>query len=171
MQTTLSNIAIPMSRRALGNLAHFLAKAEANAAARKIDPQVFVTARLAPDMFPLSRQVQIACDAAKNGLARLAAIEAPKFEDGEKSFADLHERIRKTLAFIDSVDARLIDGQEDREITFPAGPERKLTMTSHAYLTTWMLPNLFFHVTTAYGILRHNGVDLGKTDYLMGSPA
>ena len=82
MQTTLSNIAIPMSRRALGNLAHFLAKAEANAAARKIDPQVFVTARLAPDMFPLSRQVQIACDAAKNGLARLAAIEAPKFEDG-----------------------------------------------------------------------------------------
>ena len=169
MNISMSNTSIGICRKMLGNLSHILAKGEASATARKIDPLVLTSDRLAPDMFPLTRQVQIACDASKNGLARLAGIEPPKFDDTEKTFAELQERIAKTIAFIDSVNPAQIDGSEDKEITFPAGPERKLTMKGHAYLTTWMLPNLFFHVTTAYAILRHNGVDVGKMDYLQGA--
>lgn len=169
MQISMSNTSINICRKMLGNLSHILAKGEASATARKIDPLVLTSDRLAPDMFALSRQVQIACDMSKIGLARLASVEPPKFDDTEKTFAELQERIAKTIAFIDSVNPAQIDGSEDKEITFPAGPDRKLTMNGHAYLTTWLLPNLFFHVTTAYAILRHNGVDVGKMDYLAGA--
>jgi uncharacterized protein len=129
---------------------------------------VLVNARLAPDMLPLARQVLIACDAAKNGVARISGVEAPKFEDNEASFPELKARIQKTLDYLASVPAAKLDGTEDKDVTFPVGRENTKTMKAQAYLLTWVLPNFFFHVTTAYAILRHNGVDLGKADYLAG---
>ncbi len=171
MQISMSSTALGVSRRVLANFSHILELGEAHAAARKIDPLVLTGDRLAPDMFPLRRQVQIACDAVKNGLARIAGVDAPKFEDNETSFEELRERIRKTLAFVDTVPADRLDGAEDRAITFPSGKDSTRTLTGFDYLTSWMLPNLFFHVTTAYNILRHNGVDVGKGDYLLGAAA
>lgn len=168
MQTSMSTVAFSSCTLMLRNLSHILAKGEAHAAARRIDPLVLTGDRLAPDMFPLRRQVQIACDGAKNGLARLAGIEPPKFEDTEQTFEELRARIDKTLAFIASVPAERVDGTEERDITFPAGPDRTRTMKGFAYLTQWMLPNLYFHVTTAYAILRKDGVEIGKLDYLLG---
>jgi len=171
MQISMSATAVGTCRRMLSNLSHILDLGEAHAAARKIDPLVLTGDRLAPDMFPLRRQVQIACDAAKNGLARIAGVEAPKFEDTETTFAELKERIAKTLAFVDSVPAAQLDGTEDKSITFPVGKDATRTMAGFDYLTGWMLPNVFFHVTTTYNILRHNGVDVGKGDYLRGREA
>jgi hypothetical protein len=122
-------------------------------------------------MLPFTRQIQIACDAAKNGVARLSGVEAPRFEDNETTFEDLKARIAKTLAWLETVPADKLDGSEGKDITFPVGREATRTMKGEAYLKHWMLPNLFFHVTTAYAILRHNGVDLGKADYLVGGQA
>jgi hypothetical protein len=160
---------VPVFQNMLRNLAHLLEKGEANAQARKFDASVLANARLAPDMLPLTRQVLIACDAAKLAAARISGLEAPKFEDTETTFEELRARIRKTLDYLATVPADALDGTEDKEITFPVGRENKRTMTAQAYLTTWALPNFFFHVTTAYAILRHNGVDLGKADYLAGA--
>ena len=171
MTISMYSASVPVFRNMLGNLSHFLDKAQAHAEARKFDPHVLVDGRLAPDMLPLKRQVQIACDASKNGLARLAGMDAPKFEDNESTLAELKERIRKTLDFLDSVPRAKVDGCEDRDITFPAGRDTTRTLKGEAYMLNWALPNLFFHVTTAYAILRHNGVELGKTDYLAGSKA
>ena len=169
MTISMSNASLPVCTRMLQNLSHVLAKGESHAKARNFDPQVLLQARLAPDMFALTRQVQIACDTSKNGLARLAGIEAPKFEDNETSFEQLQQRITNTLAFIASVPADALDGCEEKEITFPVGPVKKRTMKGQPYLTQWMLPNLYFHITAAYAILRHNGVDVGKLDYLLGA--
>ena len=169
MAISMYSASVPVFQHMLRNLSHILDKAEANAAARKIDPAVFTTCRLAPDMLPFTRQVLIACDASKNGVMRLSGIEAPKFDDKEATFEELKARIQKTLDYLASVPADAIDGSEEKEITFPVGPENKRTMKGEAYLKTWVLPNLFFHITTAYAILRHNGVDLGKMDYLLGS--
>jgi hypothetical protein len=119
-------------------------------------------------MLPFSRQVLIACDAAKNGVARIAGVDAPKFEDNETTLPELKARIRKTLDFLATVPASQLDGTEDRRSP-SGGRDATRTLTARAYLTHWMLPNFFFHVTIAYAILRHNGVDLGKTDYLMGA--
>ncbi|MGI9215965.1 MAG: DUF1993 domain-containing protein, partial [Hydrogenophaga sp.] len=130
-----------------------------------------VQSRLAPDMLPFAAQIRIACDAAKNGTARLAGIEAPKFEDNETTFADLQARIRKTLDWLATVPAAAIDGREEAEITFPVGRDKTRTMAGEAYLKHCALPYVFFHVTTAYALLRHNGVDLGKADYLVGEQA
>jgi hypothetical protein len=141
----------------------------ASAETRKFDPNVLVQYRLAPDMLPFVKQIQIACDGAKNGAARIAGIEAPKFEDNEATFAELKARIRKTLDWLATVPASKLDGTEEKEITFPVGRDATRTMKGEAYLKHWVLPNLFFHVTTAYAILRHNGVDLGKVDYLAGA--
>ncbi len=171
MTISMYSASVPVFRNMLGNLSHFLDKAQAHADARKIDPAVLVDYRLAPDMLPLRRQVQIACDASKNGLARLAGQEAPKFEDNESTLAELKERVRKTLAYLDSVPRAQVDGCEDRDITFPSGRESTRTMKGEAYLLNWALPNMFFHVTTAYAILRHCGVELGKGEYLMGAKA
>lgn len=168
MAMSMYAASVPVFQHMLRNLSHVLDKGEANAQARKFDPSVLATARLAPDMLPFTRQVLIACDAAKNGVARISGVEAPKFEDNEASFAELKARIQKTLAFLETVPAAKLDGTEDKEITFPVGRDSTKTMKAQAYLTTWVLPNFFFHVTTAYAILRHNGVDLGKTDYLTG---
>lgn len=171
MSITLSSASLPVFQTALSNLLHCLNKAEANAAARKFDPNVLFAARLAPDMLPFAAQIRIACDAAKNGTARLAGIEAPKFDDNETTFAELQARITKTLDWLATVPASAIDGREDADITFPVGRDKTRTMKGEAYLKHYALPNMFFHVVTAYALLRHNGVDVGKTDYLVGDLA
>lgn len=171
MVISMSSTALGSCRRMLSNLSHLLDLGEAHAAARKIDPLVLTGDRLAPDMFPLRRQVQIACDAAKNGLARLSGVDAPKFEDTETTFAELKERIAKTLAYVDTVTADRLDGTEGKAITFPVGKDATRTMAGFDYLTGWMLPNVYFHTVTTYNILRHNGVDVGKGDYLLGAAA
>jgi hypothetical protein len=160
---------IPDFIRTLTALKGILDKGAASAQARKIDPLVFTRDRLAPDMFPLSRQVQIACDVAKNGFARLSGVDAPKFEDNETTFEELQARIGKTIDFLRSLQPDTLQGAEGKVVSFPAGPERTLKMKGDAYLTQWMLPNLYFHTVTAYNILRHNGVDVGKMDYLQGA--
>lgn len=152
----------------LKNLGAILAKAEAHATAKKIAPAVLLGSRLFPDMFALTRQVQIACDHAKGAAARLAGIEVPKFEDTEETFADLQARIAKTIAFVESVSASQIDGSEGREIAFTIGGH-DVKFTGMQYLLGFALPNFYFHVTTAYNILRHNGVEIGKRDFV-GTP-
>ncbi len=168
MPISLYQASVPVFQHMLRNLAHILDKGAQHAAARKIDPAALTAFRLAPDMLPLTRQVLIACDAAKNGVMRMSGVEAPKFEDKEATFEELQARIGKTLDYLATVPATALDGQEDKEVTFPVGPDRKRTMRAQDYLLTWALPNFFFHITTAYAILRHNGVDLGKSDYLVG---
>jgi hypothetical protein len=164
----MSSASLPIFQRMLENLGHILDKGLAHAQARKFDPMVLTQYRLAPDMLPFSRQVLIACDAAKLGVARIAGLEAPRFEDTETSFAELRGRIDRTLSWLATVDPRQLDGTEDKEVTFPVGREATRTLKAEAYLKHWVLPNFFFHVTTAYAILRHNGVELGKADYLNG---
>ena len=171
MTISLSQASLPVFQSALGNLLHCLDKASANAALRKFDANVFVTMRLAPDMLPFATQIRIACDAAKLGAARVGGLEAPKFEDNETTIDELKARIAKTLDWLATVPPSAIDGQEDKDITFPVGREATRTMKGQAFLMHWVLPNVFFHVTTAYAILRHNGVDLGKLDYLLGAAA
>ena len=149
----------------LRNLSAILDKAEAHAAARKIDPAALTAFRLYPDMFPLTRQVQIACDTAKGAVARLAGVEIPKHEDTEQSFAELKARIAKTVDFIESVPAAKLDGADQREVTIrQRGQDVK--MSGLQYLLAVATPNFYFHVATAYNILRHNGVELGKKDFL-----
>ena len=168
MAMSMYSASVPLFQHMLRNLIHILDKGEANAQARKIDPAVLAASRLAPDMLPFTRQILIACDGAKNGVARISGVEAPKFEDNEASFPELKARVQKTLDFLATVPAAKMEGTEDKDITFPVGRDSTRTMKAQAYLGTWVLPNFFFHVTTAYDILRHNGVDLGKTDYLTG---
>ena len=171
MTISMSSASLPVYKTMLDNLSHFLDKAQAHAEARKFDPAALLQYRLAPDMLPFTRQIQLACDHAKNGVARMSGVEAPKFEDNESTFAELKARIRKTLDYLATVPADRLDGTEDKDITFPVGRESTRTMKGEAYLKHWSLPNFFFHVTTAYVILRHNGVDLGKKDFLAGAKA
>jgi len=168
MPLSMYSASVPVFQHMLRNLAHILDKAEASAQARKFDPSVLATSRLAPDMLPFTRQILIACDAAKLGVARISGLEAPKFEDNETTFPELKARIQKTVDWLATVPASALDGTDDKDITFPVGREATRTMKAQAYLLTWAMPNFFFHITTAYGILRHNGVDLGKRDYLTG---
>jgi hypothetical protein len=169
MTMSMYAASIPVFQHMLRNLAFILDKGEASAQARGFDPAALTTYRLAPDMLPFTRQVLIACDAAKLCAARISGVDAPKFEDNEATFAELKARVQKTLAYLETVPASAVDGTEDKQITFPVGRDKTRTMTAQAYLTTWALPNFFFHVTMTYAILRHNGVDLGKADYLAGA--
>ncbi len=169
MTISMSSCSLPVFHSALSNLDHCLDKAIANAAVRKFDVNVLVPMRLAPDMLPLASQVRIACDMAKLCVARLSGLEAPKFDDNETTVVELKERIAKTLAWIATVPASAVNGTEDKDVTFPIGREKTRTMKGEAYLLQWALPNVYFHVTTAYALLRHNGVDLGKVDFLMGA--
>jgi hypothetical protein len=171
MTISMSSASLPVFKTMLGNLSHILDKAQAHAEARKFDPAALLQFRMAPDMLPFTRQIQIACDAAKNGMARISGLEAPKFEDVETTFPELQARIRKTLDYLGTVPAERLDGTEDKDITFPVGRETTRTMKAEAYLKHWALPNFFFHITMAYAILRHNGVELGKSDYLVGGGA
>jgi uncharacterized protein len=168
MTISMSSASLPIFKATLGNLSHILDKGAAYAEARKFDPAVLLQFRLAPDMLPFTRQVLIACDGPKNGMARISGVEAPKFEDNEATFPELKARIQKTLDYLASIPPERIDGTEDKDITFPIGRDKTRTMKAEAYLKHWVLPNFFFHVTTAYAILRNNGVELGKSDYLAG---
>ena len=145
-------------------------KAEAFAAAKKLDSSVLVSWRLAPDMFALARQIQIATDQAKNGSARLAGIEPPRFEDTETTIEQLKARLEKTVAFLKTLDRNQIDASADREIIFPLGPQKKGRMKGENYLNHFVLPNYHFHLTIAYAILRHCGVEIGKLDFLGAIP-
>ena len=166
MPVSMSSVSLPLFENMLGNLSHILDKAQAHAEAKKFEPAVLLQSRLAPDMLPLTRQILIACDAAKNGVARLSGVEAPKFDDTESTLAELKDRIGKTLAYLATVPAAQLDDSAEKDITFPVGKDKTRTMKGEAYLKHWMLPNFFFHVTTAYAILRHNGVAVGKRDYM-----
>ncbi|MFM8589255.1 MAG: DUF1993 family protein [Limnohabitans sp.] len=170
MSITLYCTSVPVFAQFLGNLRHLLAKAQADVAARGYDEQALVQYRLAPDMLPFKTQICIACDAAKLCAARISGLDAPKFDNTENTLAELMARIDNTVAWLQTVPASAIDGQEAKEITFPVGKAGTRTMSAEDYLKTWALPNMFFHITTAYAILRHNGVALGKADYL-ASPA
>ena len=168
MPITMHSASVPIFSSMLKNLDAWLVKAEAHAVARKFEPGVYLTSRLAPDMLPFTSQVLIACDTAKFLVGRLAGVEAPKFEDTEKSIPELRDRIRATIEFIESVPAAKVDGTEAKEVSLPrrTGP---IVMTGEAYLKHFALPNFFFHASMAYALLRHNGVEIGKLDFL-GAP-
>ena len=169
MSISMSSASLPVFEAMLGNLNYLLDKAQHFIEAKGCDPTAITQYRLAPDMLPFTRQVLIACDAAKNGVARISGVEAPKYPDDEKTIAELKARIFKTLDYLNSVPPSALDGTEDKDITFPVGRDSMRTMKAEAYLKLWVLPNLFFHITTAYNILRHNGVEIGKRDYLVGA--
>ncbi len=165
MTISMYQASAPAFDKMLGNLSAILTKAASWAEGRKIDPAVLLGARLAPDMFPLTRQLQIACDFAKGTCARLAGVEPPKYEDNEASFADFQARIARTRQFIATLKAAQIDGSEDKQISFKAG-QREMSFKGQAYLTGFALPNFYFHYTTVYAILRHNGLELSKGDFI-----
>ncbi|MDW6022695.1 DUF1993 domain-containing protein [Mesorhizobium sp. BAC0120] len=165
MSVSLYHVSVPMFLHSLGSLANVLTKAEANAVERKVEPSVLVNARLSPDMFPLKRQVQLASDHAKGASSRLAGREIPPYEDTEETFADLHARIAKTRDYLGTFAEIDFEGAEDRPIVIK-GRQRDLNFTGLQYLQHFALPNFFFHLTTAYDILRHNGVPLSKVDFL-----
>ena len=156
---------VPVFARTLVNLAVILEKAAAHAEARKIDPAVMINYRLYPDMLPLARQIQIATDGAKGGVARLAGTEPPKFEDNEASFSDLVARLRKTVAYLETIKPDQIDGSEEKTVSWKTQTTTR-TMQGMPYLLSHVTPNVYFHVTTAYDILRHCGVEIGKQDFL-----
>jgi hypothetical protein len=166
----MSQACLPALEIGLNALSAVLDKAEAHATAKKIDPSVLLNSRLAPDMFALTRQVQIATDLAKNGASRLAGAEPPRYEDTETTIEQLKARLQKTVAHLKSLDTKQIDASADREITFPLGPTRKGQMQGTDYLNHFLLPNVYFHLTAAYAILRHCGVELGKEDFLGAIP-
>ena len=168
MALSMYQASAPRFINTLTNLSAILAKAEAHAEARKIDPAVLLSSRLFPDMFALTRQVQIACDNAKGPVARLAGVDVPKHEDTEQTFAELQARIAKTIAFMQSVKPELFNDAETRPITLKLGQQEK-TFIGLQYLTGFAFPNFYFHVVTAYNILRHNGVEVGKMDYIGNS--
>jgi uncharacterized protein len=165
MTLGMYSASVPVFVRMLGNLSAWLHKAETHATAKKFDSVVFLGTRLAPDMLPLVKQVQIACDSAKFCVSRLGGLEAPKFEDNEATLAELQERVAKTVAFIQTATPAQLDGTENREVTVPRRNE-PMQMQGEAYLKFFVLPNVYFHLTTTYALLRHNGVELGKGDFL-----
>jgi uncharacterized protein len=166
MKISMHAMSVDVFTRALGNLSAFLEKGQAHAVQRKFEPAVLLGARLAPDMHPLTRQVQLASDISKNSVARLAAQEPPRFPDTEASFEELHARIARTLDYLQGVPASALEGAETRDIKLPTRGDRILEFKGLEFLQHWAIPNVFFHVTTAYAILRHNGVELGKSDFL-----
>jgi uncharacterized protein len=170
MSFSMSQASLPVFEIGLTALSAVLDKAEAHAAAKKIDPAVLLNWRLAPDMFTFTRQVQTASDQAKNGSSRLAGVEAPRYEDNETTIDQLKARLAKTLAYLKTLDPKQIDAAAEREITFPLGPTNKGHMKGSDYLNHFVLPNFYFHVTAAYAIMRHCGVDIGKRDFVGAIP-
>lgn len=167
MPLSMYDASVPAFVNMLKSLSTILDKAAKYAETKKIDPSVLVNDRLAPDMFPLSRQIQIATDGVKGGAARLAQVEVPSFPDTETTIEELKARIDKTVAFLQSIDKAKFDGAEDRSVTMKVGPN-ELTFPATVYLFEFVIPNFYFHATTTYAILRHNGVDMGKQDFLAG---
>ena len=165
MTISMYQISAPVFTKMLGALANVLDKGAAFAVAKKIDPAVLMASRLAPDMFPLTRQVQIAADFAKGPVARLAGLEVPKYDDNETTIDALKARLEKTIAFVKGFGPSQIDGTEERDINLTVGGQPQ-TLTGQNYLLHFALPNFYFHITAAYAILRHNGVEVGKKDYM-----
>ncbi len=170
MSLSMSQACLPAIEIGFNALSGVLDKAGQFAAGKKIDPAVLLNSRLAPDMFALTRQVQVATDLAKNGVARLAGVEPPRYEDKEATIDELKARLAKTVAFLKTLDTKSIDSAADREITFPLGPTNKGQMKGDDYLNHFILPNVYFHLTAAYAILRHCGVEIGKQDFLGAIP-
>jgi len=168
MTISMYQASVPRFVNILGNLSNILDKAQAHTEAKKIDPSVLPNFRIAPDMLPMTSQVQIACDSAKGLVARLSGVTPPVFEDNEKTLAELKERIAKTIAFIQSVPAESIDGTEDKDIIVKRG-EKETHYKGMQFMLGHAVPNFYFHVSMAYAILRHNGVEIGKRDFL-GTP-
>lgn len=166
MTISLYASSIPVFTQMLGSVSAMLLKAEEHATTKNIEPNALLQARLFPDMFPMTRQVQIACDFARGVSARLAGVDIPKFDDNEQTFAELQTLISKTLAFVSAFKPEQIDGNEAREIITRPGTPKEKRFNGQAYLLSYGLPQFFFHVTTTYAILRHNGVELGKKDYM-----
>ncbi|AJO79561.1 DUF1993 family protein [Pseudomonas sp. MRSN 12121] len=166
MTISLYAASVPVFKQMLNALSDVLHKAEAHATAKNIDPNALLQARLYPDMFPLIRQVQIAVDFAKGVSARLAEVELPKYDDSETTFAELQALLAKVLAFIDGIQPAQVDGKEGIEIVTRPGTPKEKRFSGQSYLLTYGLPQFFFHVTTTYAILRHNGVEIGKRDYM-----
>jgi uncharacterized protein len=167
MTISMYQASAPAFTRMLTQLKVIVDKAAATAAAKKVDESVYLTARLYPDMLPMGRQIHIACDFAKGCCARLAGLEVPKYDDNEVTFADFQARIDKTIAYVATISAAQIDGQEERDINITIAG-KPVTFKGLPYLVHFALPNFYFHLTTAYAILRHNGVDVGKGDFLGG---
>ncbi len=166
MSLSMHAASVPVFQQMLTALGGILTKAETFAAERKIEPAALLQARLFPDMFPLARQVQIACDFAASVSARLAGAEVPTYDSSDSTFADLQQRIDATLAFLGGLDAARFDGSEERELVLRPGTPKERRIGGQAYLLAYGLPQFFFHVTTAYDLLRHNGVEIGKKDYM-----
>lgn len=166
MTISMHAASVPVFKQMLGSLAAILEKAEAHASQRKIDPAVLLQTRLFPDMLPLVRQVQIACDFAKGVTARLAGTEVPAYDDNEQSIEQLRTLVERTIAFVDTFDASSFEGSETREIVTRPGTAKERRFNGQDYLLTYGLPQFFFHVTTAYALLRHNGLEIGKRDYM-----
>jgi hypothetical protein len=165
MPVSMYQISVPVFTRMLTSLIAIMEKAAAHCEEKKIDPAVLISYRLYPDMFAFAKQIQIATDAAKNGAGYLAGVEPPKFENTEQTFAELIGRVQKTIEFVNGFKPEQIDGSEEKEVSIKRG-DTTLTYKGQEYLLNRVLPNFFFHITTAYDILRHNGVELGKKDYL-----
>jgi len=167
MKISMYALSHDVFKKSLGQLQHVMEKGIANAKARNFDTSVLVGARLAPDMLPFSKQIQLTSDFAKNSMARLAGIDPPKFEDNETTMEELLARVKKTLEYIDTVPATALEGSETRDIRIPLR-DRTVEFKGLPFLQHWALPNFFFHFVTAYNVLRHNGVDIGKRDFLGG---
>ncbi len=170
MTFSMSQASLPAFEIGLNALSAVLDKAAAHAEAKKIDPSVLLNSRLYPDMYALVRQVQVAADQAKNGSARLAGVEPPRYEDNETTIDQLKARLAKTAAYLKTLDRKQIDAAADREIVFPLGPTNKGHMKGSDYLNHFVLPNFYFHLTAAYAIVRHCGVEIGKRDFLGAIP-
>lgn len=169
MTISMYKASVPQIIRALRNLAAIMEKGAAHAEAKGIEPTVLVNSRLYPDMFPLVKQVQIVSDLARRGVARLASAEAPVMEDTETTFPELIERLQKSIAYLETFSEEQVNGTEEKDITIPVGKGESMTFPGWTYLSFFLMPNVYFHVTTAYDILRHNGVEVGKRDFL-GKP-
>ena len=163
---SLYDSAVPAYLQILGSLPGLLDKAEAHAAAKKIAPEVLLGARLFPDMLPLSRQIQLASDFAMKGCARLTGSEVPSTPDTETTFAELKARLAKAADYVKAFTPAQFDGAETRSVSFPAGPDKTMTLTGQQFLSNFSLPNFYFHAATAHGILRHNGIEIGKRDFV-----
>jgi hypothetical protein len=158
--------AVPAFLQILGSLSGLLTKAEAHCKAKNIQPEVLLGARLYPDMLPLSRQVQLACDFSGKACARLTGSEVPSTPDTEKTFEELRQRLAKTIDYVKTFKPAQFDGADARDVTFPIGPDKSLTLKGQQFLSAFAFPNFYFHAATAHGILRHNGVEVGKRDFL-----
>jgi uncharacterized protein len=157
---------VPAFLQILGSLSGILDKVDAHCAAKNIQPSVLLGSRLFPDMLPLTRQIQIACDFAAKACARLTGTEVPSTPDTETSFAELKQRLGNTMAYVKDFKPAQFDGAEGREVSFPAGPDKTMTLKGQQFLSHYVFPNFYFHAATAHGILRHNGVEIGKRDFL-----